>query len=68
MSKEGNYRGWVIVAVSFLILMFIFATCISCMGVYLKPVIRDIEDGFFAHNDNAGICNDIIFVVCREAA
>ena len=38
MSKEGNYRGWVIVAVSFLILMFIFATCISCMGVYLKPV------------------------------
>ena len=38
MSKDGNYRGWVIVAVSFLILMFIFATCISCMGVYLKPV------------------------------
>ncbi len=38
MNHTKNFRGWAIVAVSFLILMFIFATCISCMGVYVKPV------------------------------
>lgn len=38
MSNTKNFRGWAIVAVSFLILMFIFSTCISCMGVYVKPV------------------------------
>lgn len=41
MIKEKNYRGWAIVFVSFLILMFIFATCISCMGVYLKPITEE---------------------------
>ncbi|MDE8733125.1 MFS transporter [Eubacteriales bacterium DFI.9.88] len=42
MDIRKNARGWAIVAVSFLILMFIFATCISCMGVYVKPVSEDL--------------------------
>lgn len=31
-------RGWLIVGVSFLILMILFATAINCMGIYVKPV------------------------------
>lgn len=41
MNTEKNYRGWAVVAVSFLILMFILATCVSCMGVYMKPVTAE---------------------------
>lgn len=36
-----NNRRWAIVSVCFLILMLIFATCISCMGVYVKPVTEE---------------------------
>lgn len=41
-TNTKNFRAWAIVAVSFLILMFIFATCISCMGVYVKPVSEEL--------------------------
>lgn len=42
-KTAGNGRGWAIVLVSFLILMFIFATCISCMGVYVIPVSESLN-------------------------
>lgn len=42
MSDGKNVRGWAIVFVSFLILMLIFATCVSCMGAYMKPVTEDL--------------------------
>ena len=39
--KEKNIRGWLIVVTSFVVLMFVFAACISCMGIYLKPVCEE---------------------------
>lgn len=39
--KEKNIRAWLIVATSFVILMIVFAACISCMGIYLKPVCEE---------------------------
>lgn len=42
MFGSKNVRGWAIVFVSFLILMLIFATCVSCMGAYMKPVTEDL--------------------------
>ena len=39
---KNNVRAWLIVCTSFLIMSVIFATCISCMGVYVKPVAADL--------------------------
>ena len=39
---QNNVRAWLIVCTSFLIMSVIFATCISCMGVYVKPVAADL--------------------------
>ena len=43
IRKNYNARGWAIVAVSFLIQVFIFATCISSMGVYMVPVSESMD-------------------------
>ena len=39
---KNNVRAWLIVCTSFLIMSVIFATCIRCMGVYVKPVAADL--------------------------
>lgn len=38
LKLSEKTRAWLIVGSSFLMMFFIFATCISCMGIYLKPV------------------------------
>ena len=38
----NSARSWAIVVISFLILMFILATCVSCMGVYVIPVSESL--------------------------
>ena len=39
---KDNIRKWLIVVTSFLIMGIVFGTCISCMGVYVKPVAADL--------------------------
>lgn len=41
ISRKDNIRRWLIVAMSFMIMFLIFATCISCMGIYIKPVSEE---------------------------
>lgn len=38
-----SIRKWLIVFTSFLIMGIVFGTCISCMGVYVKPVAEGLE-------------------------
>ena len=42
IMRNDSIRSWMIVGVSFTLMFILFATCISCMGVYVKPVIESL--------------------------
>ena len=71
LDIRKNARGWAIVAVSFLILMFIFATCISCMGVYVKPVSEDFgnpQNFLYTYHYHTSFCHDAFLYAGRKDA